>query len=71
MAIKFHINKHLSQGLELKEEREGEKTKVNWWILGGSLIFVVFTLSIGSFKVPFAQEIVFIGSVVILSLIHI
>tara|TARA_B100000530_G_scaffold286209_1_gene201035 strand:- start:190 stop:1287 length:1098 start_codon:yes stop_codon:yes gene_type:complete len=60
------IKKLQSQGLELKEEREGEKTKVNWWILGGSLIFVIFTLSIGSFKVPFAQEIVFIGSVVII-----
>ena len=60
------IKKLQSQGLELKEEREGEKTKINWWILGGSLIFVVFTLSIGSFKVPFAQEIVFIGSVVII-----
>jgi hypothetical protein len=34
--------------------------------LGGSLIFVIFTLSIGSFKVPFAQEIVFIGSVIII-----
>ena len=60
------IKKLQSQGLQLKEEREGEKTKVNWWILGGSLIFVIFTLSIGSFKVPFAQEIVFIGSVVII-----
>ncbi len=60
------IKKLQSQGLELKEEREGEKTNVNWWILGGSLIFVIFTLSIGSFKVPFAQEIVFIGSVVII-----
>tara|TARA_Y100001936_G_scaffold125954_1_gene123306 strand:- start:1520 stop:2866 length:1347 start_codon:yes stop_codon:yes gene_type:complete len=60
------IKKLQSQGLEFKEEREGEKTKVNWWILGGSLIFVVFTLSIGSFKVPFAQEIVFVGSVIII-----
>jgi len=55
-----------SLGLEFKEERGAEKTKVNWWILGGSLIFVIFTLSIGSFKVPFAQEIVFIGSVIII-----
>ena len=54
------------QGLRLKEEIEGDKTKVNWWILGGSLIFVIFTLGIGSFNVPFAQEIVFIGSVVII-----
>ena len=54
------------KGLNFKEERGSEKTKINWWILGGSLIFVVFTLSIGSFKVPFAQEIVFIGSVIII-----
>ena len=70
------------QGLTFKDERGSDKTKINWWILGGSLIFVIFTLSIGSFKVPFAQEIVFIGSVIIilflmfklikeLSLIHI
>jgi hypothetical protein len=38
------------------------ETKVNWWILGGSLVFVIFTLTIGSLKVPLAQEIVFIGS---------
>ncbi len=55
-----------SQGLEFKNERGTEKTKINWWILGGSLIFVIFTLSVGSFNVPFAQEIVFIGSVVII-----
>ena len=55
-----------SKGLEFKDERGNEKTKINWWILGGSLVFVIFTLSIGSFKVPFAQEIVFIGSVIII-----
>ncbi len=54
------------QGLEFKEERGNEKTEINWWILGGSLVFVIFTLSVGSFNVPFAQEIVFIGSVIII-----
>jgi hypothetical protein len=34
------------KGLNFKEERGSEKTKINWWILGGSLIFVIFTLSI-------------------------
>ena len=43
-----------------------KKTKINWWILGGSLVFVIFTLSIGSFQVPFAQEIVFLGSMLII-----
>ena len=55
-----------SKGLEFKEERGDKKTKINWWILGGSLVFVIFTLSVGSFNVPFAQEIVFIGSVIII-----
>ena len=56
----------ISSVVEFKDERGNEKTKINWWILGGSLVFVIFTLSIGSFKVPFAQEIVFIGSVIII-----
>ena len=55
-----------SKGLEFKEERGDKKTKINWWILGGSLVFVIFTLSVGSFNLPFAQEIVFIGSVLII-----
>ena len=61
-----NINILKSQGLEFKEERGNEKTEINWWILGGSLVFVIFTLSVGSFNVPFAQEIVFIGSVIII-----
>ena len=60
------INTLKTQGFEFKEERGNEKTEINWWILGGSLVFVIFTLSVGSFNVPFAQEIVFIGSVIII-----
>ena len=41
-------------------------TQPNWWILGGSLVFVIFTLGVGILKVPFAQEIVFIGSMLII-----
>lgn len=40
----------------------GEKTSPNWWILGGTAIFVIFTLTVGLNKVPFAQEIIFAGS---------
>ena len=39
-----------------------EKTTPNWWILGGSLVFVVFTLSVGLGDVPYNQEIIFVGS---------
>ena len=59
--------KLIEQGLQGDlDYAPSEKTEVNWWILGGSLIFVIFTLGIGSFRVPFAQEIVFVGSMVII-----
>ena len=63
---KKRINHLRNQGLEYKDDLRTEKTEINWWILGGSLIFVIFTLSVGSFNLPFAQEIVFIGSVIII-----
>lgn len=43
-----------------------EPTQANWWILGGSLAFVVFTLGMGLGNVPFNQEIIFAGSMAIL-----
>ena len=59
--------KLIEQGLQGDQDyAPSEKTEVNWWILGGSLVFVIFTLGIGSFKVPFAQEIVFVGSMAII-----
>ncbi len=42
-----------------------DKPAVNWWILGGSLVFVIFTASIGLSDVPYDQEIVFAGSLAI------
>ena len=50
----------------LTTEFEVTTTEPNWWILGGSLVFVIFTLGIGILKVPFAQEIVFLGSTLII-----
>jgi len=47
----------------LKHAREPvEKTRPNWAILGGSLAFVAITLSVGLGGVPYAQEIIFAGS---------
>ena len=63
---KIKIDKLKSIGILYSDIRKEEKTKINWWILGGSLIFVIFTLTIGSLKIPLAQEIVFIGSVIII-----
>ena len=39
-----------------------EATRPNWWILGGSAVFVCFTLMMGLSNVSFAQEIIFVGS---------
>ena len=39
-----------------------ESPAPNWWILGGSLLFVVFTLSVGLSDVSYSQEIIFVGS---------
>lgn len=40
----------------------GEPTSPNWWILGGSLVFVVFTVGLGLSRMPFNQEVIFLGS---------
>jgi len=45
--------------------RRGEPTPINWWILGGSLLFVVFTLAVGLGRMPYSEEIVFTGSLAI------
>ncbi len=41
--------------------------KPNWWILGGSLLFVVFTLTVGIADLPYNQEIIFAGSFAIVA----
>ena len=42
-----------------------EPTKPNWWILGGSLAFVLFTLTVGFGGFSYSEEIVFAGSMAI------
>jgi BT1 family len=42
-----------------------ETTKPNWWILGGSLAFVLFTLTVGFGGFLYSEEIVFVGSMAI------
>ena len=41
---------------------QDEPPAANRWILGGSLVFVAFTLVMGLRAVPYNQEIIFIGS---------
>lgn len=40
-----------------------QKTEINWWIFGGGLAFVCFTLAVGLSELRFAQEIVFVGAI--------
>jgi hypothetical protein len=51
----------------VKHAREQvEKTPANWAILGGSLAFVAITLAVGLGGLPYAQEIIFAGSLAII-----
>jgi len=47
------------------KDRSGPAVQPNWWILGGSLVFVLFTLVMGLCQVPYNQEIVLAGSLAI------
>jgi len=42
-----------------------EATRPNWWILGGSLAFVLFILTVGLGGFSYSEEIVFVGSMTI------
>jgi hypothetical protein len=54
-----------SEQLKRVLDRHGEKVHPNWWILGGGLVFVLFTLVMGLSQVEFNQEIIFAGSMTI------
>jgi hypothetical protein len=46
-------------------EPQAEPPAPNWWILGGSLAFAVFTVAMGLGQVPFSQEVIFAGSLAV------
>lgn len=39
----------------------------NWWILGGGLFFVAFTLAMGLSGLKYSQEVIFLGSMAIVA----
>ena len=66
------IRRKLSQGMSRETIDEQlheniEKADPNWWILGGSLVFVVFTLGMGFSGYTYNQEIIFVGSFAIVT----
>jgi hypothetical protein len=42
-----------------------QETTPNWWLFGGSLVFVAFTVGVGLSDFAYSQEIVFIGAMAI------
>ena len=66
------IRRMLSSGLSRVEidshlHENIEKVSPNWWILGGSLVFVVFTLTMGFSGYVYNQEVIFLGSFAIIT----
>ncbi len=67
MNLKSRLNKLIKNGLSYEKAYHlifpnSKNTQPNLSIIVGSIIFVIFTLSIGIAKIPFSQEIVFLGS---------
>ena len=60
----------VAQGMDRAQARillEAQEARpaANWWILGGSLVFVAFTLGMGLSRTTYNQEIIFAGSLAI------
>ena len=55
---------HVERIVNVRDDAR-EPTKPNWWILGGSLAFVLFTLTVGFGGFSYSEEIVFAGSMAI------
>ncbi len=70
LTTRRHLRRLRASGMAAGEAAElafgrAEKTEPNWWILGGGLAFVVFTITIGLSDIPFNKEIIFLGSMAI------
>lgn len=68
------IAKYVKQGHSETTARNmvtepSEKTEKNWWILGGGMLFVAFTVLTGLSDLKMNQEIIFAGSVIIVAFI--
>jgi hypothetical protein len=53
------------EALALAQHGIAEHTEPNWWILGGSFVFALFSLAVGLSEHRYAPEIVFAGSMAI------
>ena len=62
---------HLTRRGEIKKSQASASERIHpdWPLLGGGLAFVAFTLIMGVAVIPFSQEIVFAGSILIVGLL--
>jgi hypothetical protein len=68
--LRRHARRLRARGLsrdQIQTMLHGERgeTAVNWWILGGGLVFAAFSITMGLTKIPYNQEIIFSGSMCI------
>ena len=71
LAKKNQFNQLINNGIDHEKAKEivypyNKHTDPNLLIIIGSVIFVIFTLTIGTLNIKFSQEIVFIGSLSII-----
>jgi hypothetical protein len=70
LITRRHLKRLRASGLAQHEAAEiaygrAEATRPNWWILGGGLLFVLFTVGMGLSDIRFNKEIIFFGSMAI------
>jgi len=61
-ALKLEAAGHDHLAIDKLLYAPAEQIHPNYWIIGGSLVFAVFTIGMGVSDVPLAQEIIFAGS---------
>jgi MFS family permease len=66
------LRRLVAQGMNPAEARkllevQQERPAANWWILGGSVAFVAFSLGMGFSRVEYNQEIILAGSLAIIA----
>ena len=60
-----HHGHSSEQAQKIIDVHGSERPRVNWPLLGGSLVFVVFTVGLGLADIPYNQELIFAGSITI------
>lgn len=66
------VRRLVAQGMDPVKAHEilagpDERPAPNWWILGGSLVFVAFSLGMGISNIPYNEEIICTGSLAIIA----